>query len=248
MRFDSIREVERQLVGGKLPPWSACFRGEFDIERPLTQVASDYFCLRRHFDPCGSYSLLAAKLAWLTAPFAGLSLFGANLMLLEPAAAASEPILFLSLATKCGAYLALMTTPVRLAGSLLEHLGARSSGVVAGLLLGIDRHSKPSESVPAPVARLISAMFLPTAAIMAVLAAVGATGRGSRMAFAALAYAVAVWPVKVALGLANLRKRRPVLWDVEQDDGFPFLLRPFSLEGLWIPADDRMGKLLRYLS
>lgn len=247
MRFKSIREVERQLLGGKLPPWSACFRGKFDIERPLTQVASDYFCLRRHFDPCGSYSLLAGKLAWLTAPSVGLSILGVNLIVLEPLAAASEPVFFLFLAAKCAAYLALLTTPVRLAGSLLEHLGARSSGVVASLLLTIDRLSSSSESVPAPVARLISAMFLPTASIMAVLAAVGASGRGSRMAFTALAYAVAVWPVKVALGLINLRRRRRVLWDVEQDDGFPFVLRPFSLEGLWIPDDERMGKLLRFL-
>jgi hypothetical protein len=248
MQFNSIREVEAQLLNGKLPPWTACYRGPYDIERPLTQVASDYFCLRRHFDPRGAYAMLAGNLAWITAPMLGAMLLGIDALMLQPSARVSDAMRVGSVALETLGWMMLMATPLRLGGWLMERAGARLSATLAALLLAVDRASRLWEGGPGALVFFLRLMILPTTLTMTLPALLGGCGRGLRMLFTALTYYFAVWPVRVALGLAPLRKRRRVLWEADRDDGFPFRFRPLSLEGLEPPIGERLiGRLRTFL-
>jgi hypothetical protein len=247
MQFGSIGEVETQLLRGRLPPWTACYRGDYDVERPLTQVASDYFCLRRHFDPRGAYSMLAGTLAWITAPMLGVALFEIDVLLLQPLTSYSEAILLVSVVVSITAWLMILTTPLRLGGWLLEATSARLSAVLATLLLTVDRVARLGDGAPSAVVFLVRLMILPATLTLTIPALAGGLGRALRMLFTALAYGFTVWPVRVALGIARVRRRRTVLWEAERDDGFPFHFRPLYLEGLQLPAGGRLGGLLRQL-
>lgn len=232
MEFRSVEEVEEQLVSGKLPPWTACYRGEFDIERPLTEVASDYFRLRRHFDPAGAITLLAQHLSWITAPVASLLIFGVDAAILDPAAGRIPELTFIGYFADVVAWALLLASPGRLLGYGLRVVIARFSAVGAGMMTEMDKMNGNRTLLPKPMLMLLNLCFPVLILVLIGLTLIGGAARGIEMIFTAVSYAFVVWPVDLAMRIVDVRRRRRVLWDVEQDDGLPFGAKPFYFDGL----------------
>lgn len=242
MTFGTVEELEAQLVGGKLPPWTACYRGAFDIERPLTEVASEYFRLRRHFDPAGAMTMLAHQVSWGSAPALAVILFVADGLLLAPSASYAPAATFFSYFFGVAAWALLLASPLRLLGRGVRIAAARLSAIGAGLMTAMDKINGNRTGIPKPALILLNIFFPPLMLALIALTAAGAAARGLEMAFAGISYAFVVWPVDLGMRIIDVKRRRPVLWDVQRDDGLPFEARPFYLEG--VPA---LGKLQDFL-
>lgn len=238
MEFRSVEEVEEQLIKGKLPPWTACYRGEFDVERPLTEVASDYFRLRRHFDPAGAATLLAQHLSWITAPALSVLIFGLDAAVLYPVASHFSQATFVTYFADVVAWALLLALPGRLLGYGVRLMVARFSAVGAGLMTAMDKMNGNRTVLPGPALMLLNLCFPLLILVLIALTLVGGAARAVEMFFTGISYAFVVWPVDLAMRIIDIGRRRKVLWDVDPDDGLPFDARPFYFDGLPV-----LGKL-----